>query len=101
MRRRTLKEIMEVAENLDEKTVGTIVRELYTIPMSQLYEQEYRRNGEQNLKLLEDLRIPVECAQILTLGDIACVIYEYHMNQKKGYTPGYTLSRLCFLDVGF
>ena len=59
MRRRTLKEIMEAAENLDEKTVGTIVREFYTIPMSQLYEQEYRRNGEQNLKLLEDLRIPV------------------------------------------
>ena len=101
MRRRTLKELMDAAEFPDAKTVESIVEELYTVPMNQLYEREYRENSEPNLKLLEDLRIPVECAEILTLGDIACVIYEYHKNRKKEYMPGYTLSRFCFLGIGF
>lgn len=98
MRRRTLKEIMESAEVPDRKTIETIVKGLYTIPMSRLYEAEYRRNSQQNLKILGDLQIPAECAEILTLGDVAAVIYEYHMKQRGKYRPGFTLSRFCFLD---
>ena len=69
MRKRTLKEIMEMSKHQDAQSIAKIMADLYEVPVKQLYKPDYRASSGQPKNILVDLKIPGFCVLDLFIRD--------------------------------
>lgn len=101
MRKRALKEIMEMAEHQDSCSIEGIMADFYQIPVSRLYKSDYRASSEQPKNILSDLKIPGSCDDILNLGEIAYLIKDYRRKRTDGISTNVVLLRLAQLGYWY
>lgn len=96
-RRRTLEAIMAEAEEMNEYRIEGIMKELYEVPVSQLYRPDYRTASGNVQKIMQSMGIPISCAEEMNLGEIACMIKVYRENRtdmRKANNISFWLAQL-------
>ena len=101
MRKRTLKEIMEMSKHQDAQSIAKIMADLYEVPVKQLDKPDYRASSGQPKNILADLKIPGFCDSVLNLGEIAYLIKTYRENKVESICSDTALLRIAQLGYWY